>query len=117
MTHNPRKLCGRFGLTYVETSALQLRRRRCGKGYAYRDGTGKANRDKALKARTNQPATPPAWSEVCIAADERAHIQAIGRDAEGRLQYRYHSQWDKARPTAKRTRLKAPPRAPHPRQH
>ena len=106
MTHDPRELCGRFGLTYVETSALQLRRRRCGKGFAYRDGAGKILRDKDLKARINQLAIPPAWTEVCIAEDERAHIQAIGRDAEGRLQYRYHPDWDQARATAKKGRLK-----------
>ena len=73
---------------------------------AYRDGTGNTIRDKAIKARINQLAIPPAWTEVCIAADERAHIQAIGRDAEGRLQYRYHPEWDKARATAKESRLK-----------
>ena len=106
MTHDPKTFCRRFGLTYVETSALQLPRRRCGKGFAYRDGTGKTIRDKAVKARINQLAIPPAWREVCIAADERAHIQAIGRDAEGRLQYRYHPEWHKARATAKETRLK-----------
>jgi DNA topoisomerase-1 len=106
MTHDPKAFCRRFGLTYVETSALQLQRRRCGKGFAYRDGNGRTINDKAVKARINQLAIPPAWSDVCIAADERAHIQAIGRDAEGRLQYRYHSEWDKARATAKVTRLK-----------
>jgi len=106
MTHDPTELCRRFGLTHVETTALELRRQRCGKGFAYRDGTGKAVSDKALKARINRLAIPPAWTEVCIAGDERAHIQAIGRDAEGRLQYRYHPEWDKARGAAKETRLK-----------
>ena len=106
MTHDPKTFCRRFGLTYVETSALQLRRQRCGKEFSYREGTGKTIRDKAVKARINQLAIPPAWSEVRIAADERAHIQAIGRDVEGRLQYRYHPEWDKARATAKETRLK-----------
>ena len=106
MTHDPKKLCRRFGLVYVETSALQLRRQRCGKGFTYRDGLGKTINDRAVKARINQLAIPPAWTEVCIAGDSRAHIQAIGRDAEGRLQYRYHSEWDKARATAKETRLK-----------
>ena len=68
-------------------------------------------RDLQVQERLTQQvadclAIPPAWSEVCIAADARAHIQAIGRDAEGRLQYRYHPEWDKARATAKETRLK-----------
>ena len=102
----PEGILPAIGLTYVETSALQLQRRRCGKGFAYRDGNGRTINDKAVKARINQLGIPPAWSDVCIAADERAHIQAIGRDAEGRLQYRYHSEWDKARATAKVTRLK-----------
>src|SRR6476660_4186386 len=106
MTQDLKTFCQRFGLTYVETSALELRRQRCGKGFAYRDGTGKTIRDKAIKARIRQLAIPPAWTEVCIAADERAHIQAIGRDAEGRLQYRYHPDWDKARASAKEGRLK-----------
>jgi DNA topoisomerase-1 len=104
--HDPKTLCRRFGLTYVETSALPLRRQRCGTGFAYRDRTGKTIRDKAVKARIKQLAIPPAWSDVRIAADERGHIQAIGRDAEGRLQYRYHPEWEKARATAKETRLK-----------
>ena len=107
MTHDPKNFCRRFGLTYVETSALELRRQRCGKGFTYRDGAGNTIRDNAVKARINQLAIPPAWREVCIAADERAHIQAIGPDAEGRLQYRYHPEWDKARATAKESRPEA----------
>jgi DNA topoisomerase-1 len=106
MTHDPKTLCRRFGLIYVETSSLQLRRQRWGKGFAYRDARGKILSDKNLRARINQLAIPPAWTEVCIAEDERAHIQAIGRDAEGRLQYRYHPDWDQARATAKKGRLK-----------
>jgi DNA topoisomerase-1 len=58
-----------------------------------------------LKARISQLAIPPAWTEVCIAEDERAHIQAVGRDAEGRLQYRYHSDWRQARAETKARRL------------
>jgi DNA topoisomerase-1 len=106
MAHDPKKLCRRFGLAYVETSALRLRRRRCGAGFGYLDDHGRTVRDKALKARIKRLAIPPAWTEVCIAEDERAHIQAIGRDGEGRLQYRYHPEWDKARATTKERRLK-----------
>ena len=60
---------------------------------------------KALKARIRQLAIPPAWAEVRIAEDERAHIQAVGRDAEGRLQYRYHPDWEQARAETKARRL------------
>ena len=62
-------------------------------------------RDKALKARIKALAIPPAWADVCIAEDENAHIQAIGRDAEGRLQYRYHPNWEVIRASAKERRL------------
>jgi DNA topoisomerase I len=106
MVQDPKSLCRRFGLTHVETSELCLRRRRCGKGFRYLDAEGRTVRDKALKARIRTLAIPPAWTEVCIAADERAHIQAIGRDPEGRLQYRYHPEWNNARAVTKHRRLK-----------
>jgi DNA topoisomerase-1 len=100
-----RELCLRYGLIYVETSGLALRRRRCGKGFAYSDGNGRGVQDKAIKARIKQLVIPPAWTEVCIAENDRAHIQAIGRDAEGRLQYRYHADWEKYRADSKERRL------------
>ena len=105
MSKDVKELCRRYGLAYVETADLPLRRRRCGKGFSYADSEGRAVRDKAVKARIKQLAIPPAWTEVCIAADNRAHIQAVGRDAEGRLQYRYHADWDKARADTKHARL------------
>jgi DNA topoisomerase I len=105
MPQDAKKLCRRYGLTYVETANLRLRRRRCGKGFVYVDDEGRTKRDKALKARIRQLAVPPAWTEVHIAEDERAHIQAVGRDAEARLQYRYHAHWERARAEAKAHRL------------
>jgi DNA topoisomerase I len=106
MPQDVKKLCRRYGLSYVETADLRVRRQRCGKGFAYVDGGGQTVRDKALKARFKQLTIPPAWTEVCIAEDERAHIQAVGRDAEGRLQYRYHPDWEKARAETKARRLR-----------
>ena len=105
MPQDTKKLCRRHGLTHVETEDLRLRRRRCGKGFGYVDNEGRTVRDKALKIRIRNLAIPPAWTEVCIAEDEKAHIQAVGRDAEGRLQYRYHPDWDKARSETKAQRL------------
>src|SRR6185312_14422823 len=105
MPRDANRLCRRYGLVYTETAGLRLRRRRCGKGFAYVDGEGQAVRDKALKARIKQLAIPPAWTEVCIAEDDRAHIQAVGRDGEGRLQYRYHPDWEKARSETKAHKL------------
>jgi DNA topoisomerase I len=105
MPQDPRKLCRRHGLTYTDTSDLRVRRRRCGKGFAYVDDDGGTIRNKALRERIQRLAIPPAWTDVCIAEDDRAHIQAIGRDVEGRLQYRYHPDWDKARSETKAKRL------------
>lgn len=105
MPQDVKKLCRRYGLTYVETANLSLRRRRCGKGFAYVDVKGRTVREKAAKARIRELAIPPAWTEVYIAEDERAHIQAVGRDSEGRLQYRYHPDWEQARTETKARRL------------
>jgi DNA topoisomerase I len=105
MPRDAKKLCQRYDLTYVETADLHLRRRRCGRGFAYLDANGHSVRDKIPTARIKQLAIPPAWTDVCIAEDSRAHIQAVGRDAEGRLQYRYHPDWDKTRSEAKAQRL------------
>jgi DNA topoisomerase-1 len=105
MLQDAKRLSRRYGLKYVETADLRLRRRRCGRGFGYVDGEGRAVRDKALKARIKKLAIPPAWTEVCIAEEERAHIQAVGRDAERRLQYRYHPDWEQARAETKARRL------------
>jgi DNA topoisomerase I len=102
---DPRSLCRRHQLVYVEAAELALRRRRCGRGFSYIDATGTRVKDAALKERIKKLAIPPAWTEVCIAEDPRAHLQAIGRDAAGRLQYRYHPDWDKARAEVKERRL------------
>jgi DNA topoisomerase I len=105
MSQNAKRLCYRYGLNYVETADLRLRRRRCGAGFAYVDGEGSTVREKAVKERIRQLAIPPAWTEVRIAENERAHIQAVGRDAEDRLQYRYHRDWEQARAEIKERRL------------
>lgn len=105
MASSPRELCSRYGLIYVETSELDIRRRRCGRGFAYLDAAGRVIQDKEAKQRIKSLAIPPAWKEVCIASDEMAHIQAVGRDAEGRLQYRYHPEWDHLRTDLKARRL------------
>lgn len=105
MGPSPRELCRRYGLTYVETGELDFRRRRCGRGFTYLDASNRTLSDKKLRARINALAIPSAWTDVYIASDKRAHIQAIGRDADGRLQYRYHPDWDNLRAEIKRARL------------
>ena len=64
-------------------------------------------RDEAALARIRKLAIPPAWTDVWISPDERGHIQAVGRDAKGRKQYRYHEEWSAARGEHKFNRMRA----------
>lgn len=73
--------------------------------FVYQRPSGTRERDTATLARIRLLAIPPAWTEVWIAADPRAHIQATGRDARGRKQYRYHHAWQEQQATAKYRRL------------
>jgi DNA topoisomerase-1 len=67
------------------------------KGFAYVDPSGKRASDPEAIRRIRMLAIPPAWSDVWICADERGHLQATGRDARGRKQYRYHPRWRELR--------------------
>jgi DNA topoisomerase-1 len=81
-----------------------IRRRRAGKGFTYRGESGPI-RDEATLTRIKALAIPPAWTDVWISADPRGHIQATGRDAKGRKQYRYHPDFRAHRDAAKFERL------------
>jgi DNA topoisomerase I len=74
-----------------------LGRRRSGRGFRYLDAAGKPLTDQAAIARIKALVIPPAWRDVWISPDERGHIQAVGVDAAGRRQYRYHDEWRVAR--------------------
>lgn len=93
------------GLHYVEHDSLPLRRVRKGKGFAYVDKHAKALSDDKLKLRLRKLAVPPAWEDVKLARDPRSHIQAVGRDEAGRLQYKYHEKWTETGHEVKRERL------------
>src|SRR5256714_4104941 len=95
----------RLGLRYVSTDELTIRRRRVGDKFTFVSASGRTIRDELMRARLKRLAVPPAYEEVLYAADPRAHIQAIGRDAAGRLQYRYHPDWEKVRERRKARRL------------
>ncbi len=95
----------RLGLRLVAGDALCIRRRRRGKGWSYLDAAGRVIRDPATVRRLAGLAVPPAYAEVLYAEDARAHLQAVGRDAAGRLQYRYHPDWEKVRELRKARRL------------
>jgi DNA topoisomerase I len=98
-------LARRLGLRLVGTDALSIRRRRRGKGWSYVDSAGRVIRDRAKVRRLARLAVPPAYADVLYAADASAHLQAVGRDAAGRLQYRYHPEWEKVREMRKAQRL------------
>lgn len=89
------------GLRYVSDQEPGIRRIRRGRGFAYRDADGRAVRDKATLERIQNLAVPPAWTDVWICGEARGHVQASGRDARHRKQYRYHAQWSAARGNGK----------------
>jgi DNA topoisomerase-1 len=95
------------GLRAGGVSALTIVRRRRGRGFAYLDRTGKRIADPRVLDRIAALAVPPAYRDVRIAADPRAHLQAVGRDEAGRLQYRYHPGWEAVREAQKLERLAA----------
>lgn len=89
------------GLHYVSDSAPGTRRVRAGKGFRYLTSRGRRIHDPAELSRIRSLAIPPAWSDVWICPSPRGHIQAVGRDARRRKQYRYHSRWREVRDATK----------------
>ena len=70
-----------------------IARERHGKHFIYRDARGRVIHDRTEIDRLTKLAIPPAWTKVWICPDPRGHLQATGRDARGRKQYRYHPRW------------------------
>ncbi|ANB18453.1 DNA topoisomerase IB [Dokdonella koreensis] len=95
------------GLVHVRDDAPGIRRRRSGAGFIYLDADGTRIRDAAQLARIRALAVPPAYTEVWICRDPRGHLQATGRDARRRKQYRYHARWRVFRDRSKFVRLVA----------
>ena len=90
------------GLRYVTDSRPGWRRApKRGGGFRYTDADGKPIRATADVARVAHLAIPPAWTDVWICPFPNGHIQATGRDARGRKQYRYHERWREARDATK----------------
>lgn len=92
-------------LSYVSDLDPGIRRREAGHGFNYLRPEGKPVTHEPTLDRIRKLAIPPAWSEVWIAPTERGHIQATGRDARGRKQYRYHERWRQVRDGGKYDRL------------
>jgi DNA topoisomerase-1 len=98
-------LAKRLGLRYVTSNSLSIRRARRGRGWIYIGHNQHPIRDAKIIRRLARLAVPPAYADVLYAADPDAHLQAIGRDAAGRLQYRYHTRWEDVRELRKSRRL------------
>ena len=80
------------GLRYSDETRAGIARRGAGTGFSYRMPDGSLA-SKAVRKRIEALVVPPAWTDVWIAPDPRGHLQATGRDARGRKQYRYHDRW------------------------
>ncbi|HYH92323.1 MAG TPA: hypothetical protein VD763_04110 [Candidatus Saccharimonadales bacterium] len=93
------------GLRYSSDSRPGWTRRRAGRGFTYRDAQGSPVNDRDALARIRALAIPPAWTEVWICPWPNGHLQASGRDARGRKQYRYHADWHSRRDTDKFERM------------
>ncbi|TMC45138.1 MAG: DNA topoisomerase IB [Chloroflexi bacterium] len=93
------------GLRYTSDDRPGIRRKRKGRGFVYVDSDGVPIDDDAELQRIRRLAIPPAWTEVWISSSPTGHIQATGRDARGRKQYRYHERWREVRDEAKYSRL------------
>jgi DNA topoisomerase-1 len=91
-------------LVWCDDTTPGFRRRRSGKGFSYVRADGK-RADAATVARIRALVIPPAWEDVWICADARAHLQATGRDARGRKQYRYHADYRAHRDAMKFERM------------
>ncbi len=93
------------GLRYTPDVGPGITRRRAGKGWSYIDPDGAVIRDPQELQRIRALVIPPAWTDVWINPDPRGHIQATGRDARGRKQYRYHDEWRATRDETKFSRM------------
>ena len=95
----------RNGLRLESRANLSIRRVKRGETYRYIRRNGRAVRDASTLRRLKALAVPPAYEDVRYSQDAQAHLQAVGRDAAGRLQYRYHPDWETVRESRKARRL------------
>src|SRR5579871_4567002 len=97
---------GRMRLKHVSDAAIPGIRRLGWPGhFRYADARGRAIRDRRTLDRIRALAIPPAWTHVWICPDPNGHLQATGRDARGRKQYRYHPRWREVRDESKYGRM------------
>jgi DNA topoisomerase-1 len=95
------------GLRYGSDDSPGIARKRAGAAFRYLHSDGTAVRDRPTLARIRALAIPPAWRDVWICPRDDGHVQATGRDARGRKQYRYHPRWREVRDETKYGRMMA----------
>ncbi|RSZ60753.1 DNA topoisomerase IB [Massilia atriviolacea] len=93
------------GLRYVNDSAPGITRKARAKDFVYLDASGEPIGDDDTLARIRALAIPPAWTDVWICKSPNGHLQATGRDAKKRKQYRYHARWRTLRDEVKYERM------------
>jgi DNA topoisomerase I len=99
------ELARELGLKLGDQNELTIRRIKRGKGYSFVRANGAHIRDASTIRRLHAMAVPPAYRQVRYSPDPNSHLQAVGIDAAGRLQYRYHADWEKVREHRKAHRL------------
>ncbi|HET9015863.1 MAG TPA: DNA topoisomerase IB [Thermomicrobiaceae bacterium] len=104
---DPEEAARAAGLHHVTDAMPGIRRISSGRGFRYLGPDGEQVREPKTIRRITSLAIPPAWTDVWICASPRGHIQATGRDARGRKQYRYHPRWREVRDATKYHRLVA----------
>lgn len=101
----PEEAAEAAGLNYVSDSEPGIWREPADEGFRYISPRGREIRDERELKRITSLGIPPAWTDVWICADPRGHLQATGRDARGRKQYRYHPRWREVRDETKYERM------------
>src|SRR4051812_17938459 len=102
---DPVEVAEEAGLRYVSDDQAGYTRKRKGDDFEYFDTAGKAIRDETRLLRLKRIGIPPAYKDVWICPSANGHIQATGRDARGRKQYRYHERWREVRDENKYERM------------
>lgn len=94
------------GLRYVIPKGKGIQRKRAGSGFVYLDEDDNPVEDEETLKRIHSLVIPPAWTSVWISPKPNTHIQAVGRDARGRKQYRYHPKYRQIRDLIKYDRMR-----------
>jgi DNA topoisomerase I len=104
-SNDGREAARSVGLVYVSDERPGIRRAGPPKRFRYINPNSRAVSDEITLARIKRLAIPPAWTEVWICTRQNGHLQATGRDARGRKQYRYHPHWRQTRDETKYNRM------------